>query len=91
MFEIPPVKWKKGHGGLLVEGKDLPAKPPREQYCELGELFLSVFLLHGWPRGHGRSFFARGHALGAVFKQLVRSCAQLLLLESALAHLDTDI
>ncbi len=32
-------------------------------------------------RGDVRPFFAEGHALGAVFNQLVRSRAQLLLLE----------
>ncbi len=36
-----------------------------------------LFLLDG-RMGYGRAFFVRAQAFGAVFNQLVRSCAQLL-------------
>jgi hypothetical protein len=44
---------------------------------------LAVFFIGWLDEGpcHGRSFFARGQILGAVFNQLVRSCTQLLFLE----------
>ncbi len=48
------------------------------------------FFIGCWRRGHGRSFFARGHALGAVFNQLVRSRAQLLLFESLFVPTEQD-
>ena len=41
----------------------------------------AVFLLDGWSKWRCLSFFAGGNALDAAFYQLVRSRAQLLLLE----------
>ncbi len=45
------------------------------------ELDRGSFLIGCGRRGHGRSFFARGNVLDAVFNQLVHSRAQLLVAE----------
>ncbi len=47
----------------------------------MGVRWFQFFLLDAGRMGAGRAIFVRAQAFGAVFNQLVRSRAQLLLLE----------